>query len=329
MNTVPERDFYQVLNLDRSASPDDIRRHYRKLALKHHPDKSDSAASSETFLKITEAFHVLNDANRRAIYDQYGIEGLKNGVPSRPGFDGFRGQYQFHGDVNAVFQEFFGGNNPFSDFFNDHVEHPISLFGSKFGGMHGMSSVSNAEGPTKDPPFLIDLPLTLEELYSGTVKKVKIQRKVLEENGMSTTNEEICLTIDVKKGWKDGTQIVFPKEGDQGPNKIPNDIIFVVKEKPHHTFQRQGDNLTYTTTVSLVKALTNSVITITTLDERILRIPINDVISPDYVKEVSEEGMPNSKDNNIKGKLYIKFNVKFPTYLSEEKKKAIQQAFDL
>lgn len=213
------------------------------------------------------------------MYDQYGEAGLKNGVPARDGYDGFQGKYAFHGDAKAVFTQFFGGDNPFADYFNQHVENPVAMFGSKFGGLAGMNKAASAEGPVQDPPIQHELLLSLEEVYNGNaVKRIKIQRKVLDDNGMTTSEHETVLTIDVKKGWKTGTKIVFPKEGDQGPNKIPADIVFSVKIQPNGTFERKGDDLIHTTSISLVQALTNTVITLTTLDERILRIPINEII---------------------------------------------------
>jgi DnaJ-class molecular chaperone len=218
-------------------------------------------------------------ANRRAVYDQYGALGLKNGIPARDGYDGFAGKYAFHGDAQAVFTNFFGGDNPFADYFQNEHENPIALFGAKFGGLNGMNRAASAEGPVQDAAIQRDLDVGLDEVYNGnSVKRVRIQRKVLDDNGMTTTEHETFLTIDVKRGWKTGTRIVFPKEGDQGPNKIPADVVFTVKIRDHETFARQGDDLVVTTTITLVKALTNSVITLTTLDERILRIPINEII---------------------------------------------------
>jgi DnaJ family protein B protein 13 len=123
------------------------------------------------------------------------------------------------------------------------VEHPTALFGSKFGGLHGMNKAANAEGPKQGPPVIHELDVTLDELYSGVVKKNKITRKILDENGMTTSEDDTILTVNVGKGWKDGTQIVFPREGDQGLNIIPADIIFVVKQVKHTTFERDGDDL--------------------------------------------------------------------------------------
>ena len=92
--------------------------------------------------------------------------------------------------------------------------------------------------------------MTLEEILHGTAKKMKIKRRVLNPDGRSTRSETV-LAIDVKPGWKEGTKVTFPREGDQGPDNIPADIIFVIKDKPHTTFTRSGSDLKYTAKISL------------------------------------------------------------------------------
>ena len=93
--------------------------------------------------------------------------------------------------------------------------------------------------------------VTLEEILHGTTKKMKIKRRVLNPDGRSTRSEETVLAIDVKPGWKEGTKVTFPREGDQGPDHIPADIVFVIKDKPHTTFTRNGSDLKYTAKISL------------------------------------------------------------------------------
>jgi DnaJ homolog subfamily B member 13 len=109
------------------------------------------------------------------------------------------------------------------DFFVSQVDDGGNrTFGKKFGGLHGMA---HTFVKTQDPPVEFALDLTLEELYHGCVKKVKISRRILSDDGMTTASSDKILTIEVGPGWKEGTKIVFSKEGDQGANKIPGKLI--------------------------------------------------------------------------------------------------------
>eukprot|EP00897_Mesotaenium_endlicherianum_P004302 jgi/Mesen1/38/ME1089229C05695 len=136
--------------------------------------------------------------------------------------------------------------------------------------------------------------------------------------------EEI-LTIDVKPGWKKGTKITFPEKGNEQPGTLPADLVFVVDEKPHDTFKRDGFDLVYTQKVALQDALGDYTVNLTTLDGRQLSVPVNEVISPGYEKVVPKEGMPIAKEPGKRGNLRLKFDVKFPPRLTQEQKAGIKQ----
>ncbi|KAJ3053573.1 DnaJ sub B member 13 [Rhizophlyctis rosea] len=319
-------DYYKLLTTDRSTDEDGVKRAFRKMALKWHPQKNKSPEAPDRFLKICEAYDVLSDAQRRAVYDQYGVDGLKNGVPAREGYEGYPGGYQYHNNPEETFAHFFGGKNPFADFFSSHIEPTPALFGSKFGGLLGMNRPHNpaTSPPSKPPATEKDLLLTLEELYTGTVKKMKVSRKVLNDDEMTTSVADKILTIEVGRGWKEGTRVTFAREGDQGANQIPADIVFIVKQIPHPTLQRDGNDLIYTADLPLVKSLTGTIIDFKTLDGRILKIPVNEIVHTTYQKVIQNEGMPISKTPDNRGNLVIRFRLKFPTYLNEEQKAALR-----
>ena len=136
--------------------------------------------------------------------------------------------------------------------------------------------------------------------------------------------EEI-LTIEVKPGWKKGTKITFPEKGNEQPNVIASDLVFVIDEKPHGTFTRDGNDLVLTQRVPLAEALTGHTVHVSTLDGRSLTIPISSVIHPSYEEVVPREGMPLPKEPSKKGNLRIKFNVKFPTKLTPDQKAGIKK----
>ncbi|XP_062908992.1 dnaJ homolog subfamily B member 13 isoform X1 [Mobula hypostoma] len=313
------QDYYSILGIIRNATDADIKKAYRKLALKYHPDKTTDPCADEKFLQIAEAYDVLSDLRKKATYDKFGEEGLKGGIPSEFGETGaWTTGYTFHGNANKIFRDFFGGDNPFADFFDTKAE--INL---GFGGLRGRGVKK------QDPPIERELHLSLEDLYHGCLKKIKISRRVMNEDGHTSSIKDKILTIQVKPGWLSGTKITFPNEGDQGPNNIPSDIIFVVKDKPHPWFCRDKNDLIYNAPIELAKALTGYTVEIETLDDRFLSIPINDIVHPKYTKVVPGEGMPLSKDPLKKGNLIIQFDIKFPDKLTPAKKKLINRALQV
>merc|ERR1711931_54823 len=299
-------DYYAILDVPRSSSIDQIHAAYRRLALKLHPDKNkDGINQDEQFSRVAEAYEVLRNLETRAVFDQFGEEGLKNGLPKKMG--GWTEGYTFHGDAKRVFRDFFGTDNPFADF--QVPDNEKGTFGGK----------------TQDPPIERELYVSLEELYLGCDKKMKISRHVMNEDGHTSSVRDKILSIRVKKGWKQGTRITFPEEGDQGPNTIPADIVYVLKEKEHDLFKRENDDLIYNAKIPLGKALVGCFVELPTLDGRILSVAINDIVHPNYTKIVYGEGMPKS-DGSGNGNLRIEFDIIFPERLSPEKKLLIKDA---
>jgi len=312
------QDYYSILQLTRSATDADIKKAYKLLALKNHPEKTpNDQIANEKFIQVSEAYDVLSDPKKRATYDQFGEEGLKSGVPAGSGNAGaWTHGYTFHGNADKVFRDFFGGDNPFQEFY-DRVDGDMHM---GFGGLHGRGAKK------QDPAIERELALSLQEVFHGCTKKMKISRRVMNDDGHTSSIRDKILTITVKKGWKPGTRITFPEEGDQGPNNIPADIVFIVKDKPHPRFRRNGVDLVYSAHVPLGKALTGCVVDIHTLDDRLVNVPINDIVKPGYTKRVPGEGMPISTDPSKKGDLVIEFDIEFPNSLSPARKELIQRA---
>jgi DnaJ family protein B protein 4 len=133
------------------------------------------------------------------------------------------------------------------------------------------------------------------------------------------------LTIDVKPGWKKGTKITFPQKGNEQPGMVAADLVFVIDEQPHSKFKRDGNDLVVVHKLTLADALTGCTISLTTLDGRSLSVPIADIIQPGYEKVLPKEGMPIAKEPGKRGNLRIKFDIKFPTRLSNEQKSGIRK----
>jgi len=137
--------------------------------------------------------------------------------------------------------------------------------------------------------------------------------------------EEI-VTIDIKPGWKKGTRITFAGKGDESPNQPAADIVFIVDEKPHATFTREGNDLVLKATIPLVDALCGTVIPVTHLDGRTLRVPVNRPMNPGEALVMRGEGMPVSKSPGTRGNLRVELSVQYPRSLTDAQKQALRAA---
>ncbi|KAK1803098.1 hypothetical protein P4O66_021629 [Electrophorus voltai] len=331
------KDYYSILGIQKGASDDEIKKAYRKQALKYHPDKNKSPDAEEKFKEIAEAYDVLSDPKKKDVYDKFGEDGLKGGAgggsANGPGFT-----YTFQGDPHAMFAEFFGGRDPFEHFFGRvggganedmDVDDPFLNFGmgglgrGRPFGMHG--GHGGRMEKKQDPPVTHDLRVSLEEVFSGCTKKMKISRKRLNPDGRTTRSEDKILTVEVKKGWKEGTKVTFPREGDETPTNIPADIVFVVRDKPHPLFRRDGSDIIYPARVSLKEALCGCTVKTPTLDGRTLTLPIQDIIRPGMKRRFTGEGLPLPKTPDRRGDIIVEFEVKFPERLSQNARDTIAQ----
>lgn len=341
------KDYYKVLGVSKNATEDEIKKAYRKLALKYHPDKNREKGAEEKFKELAEAYEVLSDKKKRDIYDQVGEEGLKAGAGSGGGAGfggsgaggGTRFTYQFHGDPYETFKQFFqsdsmfsgmsfGGGTPMTAMFGDFDDMDSDSSSRGGGGFTrsngfpgGAFFTSGQNGTSKklrqDPPIERELPVSLEEVLTGCQKRMKITRKVIQPNG-NMYKEDKILTINVKPGWKSGTRITFNQEGDQSPNALPADVIFVIKDKPHPYFKRDGSDIKYTAKLTLKEALTcNSTIRVPTLDGDPVTLALRDIVKPTTTKRLTGRGLPLPKEPNKRGDLIVQFDIQFPTTLPE------------
>ncbi|KAF2351057.1 Chaperone DnaJ C-terminal [Trinorchestia longiramus] len=350
------KDYYKILGISKGATEDDIKKAYRKMALKYHPDKNKSPGAEEKFKDIAEAYDVLSDKKKRDIYDQYGEEGLKGGIPGgggNPSSDGSHFTYTFAGDPREVFAQFFGTSDPFSMFMGgdggmgasmfdrmDVDDDAFNMMGGRLGGggagtrrafsfsPHDTSRTRGARA--QDPAITRDLYVTLEEVNTGVTKKMKITRNIVCKETRAMKKEEKILTIQVKPGWKEGTKITFEKEGDQSPGKIPADIVFTIRDKPHQVFKRDGANLSFTTKLTLRDALCGTRVTVPTLDgPKIYLDYTKDIVRPQTVKRITGRGLPYPKDPSRRGDILVHFDIQFPTSLTDSAKEILSEVLPL
>ncbi|KAL5976674.1 hypothetical protein ACLOJK_021007 [Asimina triloba] len=355
-------DYYNILKVSRTATAEELKRAYKRLAMRWHPDKNPGSAKKEAeakFKQISEAYDVLSDPYKRRIYDHFGEETLKEGRPSQQQHGGGDGARQGNGFRTAedIYAEVFGSDGGGG-----------GAFPGREGFFRGGGGNADAGMRPKAPPVENKLACTLEDLYSGATRKMRISRNVVDVSGdlvvfatvrtamsgvnqvifmnvlkglmvedvyevdstgmmccSKVTTEEEILTIDIKPGWKKGTKITFPEKGNEEPNVIPADLIFVIDEKPHAFFKREGNDLVVNRRISLVDALAGTTINLTTLDGRNLAVPVIEVVRPGYEMLVPQEGMPKTKEPGKKGNLKIKFDVKFPSRLTAEQKSGVRR----
>ncbi|XP_044752001.1 dnaJ homolog subfamily B member 13-like [Coccinella septempunctata] len=309
-------DYYGILQIPRTSTSLDIKKAYRGLALEFHPERLKQPNAKEVFSLICEAYDVLGDPYRRAIFDQYGEEGLKAGVPTK---DEFIHPYHYHGDPLLTYREFFGTDSPYADLL-DYLKNPPAIY----------ETSENKAVKEKKPPIKHPLVLSLHEIFFGGVKKMKIHRLTfVDEKQTRTEVTEKILSIPIKPGMRPGTEIVFFEEGDQHPAYEPADVIFITEDKEHETFIRDGNDLVMVVEITLEEALLGTTVTVNTIDHRTIRVPITDVIDNDYEKIVEGEGMPILEKYPEKGDLRIRFKICFPTYLPKASRELLSKGFHL
>mmetsp|Transcript_1805 Transcript_1805/g.6393 ORF Transcript_1805/g.6393 Transcript_1805/m.6393 type:complete len:405 (-) Transcript_1805:297-1511(-) len=339
-----ETEFYDLLGLKKEDNPDfnAIRRAYKKMARKFHPDLNQDA-DPHKFSQINEAYEVLKDEEKRELYDKWGKEGVERG--GAPGFGG--------GGFGSMFDIFGGG---------------------------GMGQ-ARRRGPVKGEAVRQKLQVSLEDMYNGATRKIRVTRtricsgckgagatdaskvstcsscqgsgfvtsyqqlgpgfvtqtrrpcgqckgegKSVDKayvckvcKGQKVVSEKKTLEIHIDKGMGEGQKIVFEGEADERPGIQAGDIVFYLTQAHHDLFTRDESHLKIKKNISLAAALTGAEFTINHLDGRVLHVKSKkgEVIRPGQVKMIQGEGMPTYKNPFEKGNLFIEFTVDFPKKIPE------------
>lgn len=357
---VKETKLYDMLGVSPTANEQELKRGYKKAALKYHPDKP--AGDTEKFKEISEAYEILSDSGKREIYDQYGLEAARSGGPAfggaspggAGGFPGGAGGFSSHAFTNEdafnIFSQFFGGSSPFGGGADDGFGFsgfpgggstrfagsngfggggmpggmPGGMAGGMAGGMPGGFGSGSASPPNVEEETVpVNLPVSLEDLFSGKKKSFKIGRK-----NRGGAFEKTQIDLQLRPGWKAGTKITYKNEGDYNPQTGGRKTLqFVLQEKTHPLYKRDGDNLIYTLPLSFKESLLGFSKTIQTIDGRTLPISKIQPIQPTETSSYPGQGMPVSKRPGQRGDLLVKYKVDYPISLTEDQKRAVAQNF--
>lgn len=356
-----KRDYYEVLGLKKGASDDEIKKAFRKMAMKYHPDKNPGdKEAEEKFKEINEAYSVLSDPDKKSKYDRFGFAGVDPNAGFGGGGSGFGG---------------FGGTGGFEDIFD--------MFGGMFGGGFGGGQQRRNNGPKKGRDLQKAITITFEEAAFGCKKELEINKYVAcptckgegtkpgtskktcpkcggsgqisqmqrtpfgqfqsvtqcdQCGGTGQINETPCedcrgtgkvrktvkISVDIPDGVDNESVIPIRGQGEPGVNGGPNgDLYIVISVKPHKVFKRNGSDLYLEIPISFDQAALGAEIIVPTLEGKVsYKVPAG--TQPGTTFRLKGKGVRNLRNDRM-GDLYVKVNLEVPTKLNHKQKKAIEE----
>jgi len=347
---VSKRDYYEVLGLDRDASKDEIRKAYRKLARKYHPDVNKEDGAEEKFKEAKEAYEVLNDEQKRAQYDQFGHAGA-----SGQGFGGFGGAQDFSGGFGDIFDMFFGGGGRTRDpnapqqgadlQYTMVLEFEEAVFGKEAeitipkeeecDTCHGSGARPGSKVETcshchgsgqlnteQNTPFGRVVNRRVCHYCNGSGKI--IPEKCPTCHGSGRVKKQKKIKVSIPAGIDEGQQIRVSGKGEAGVNGGPaGDLFVVIQVKPHDYFERQGDNIYCELPLTYTQAALGDEIEVPTVHGNVmLKIPAG--TQTDKVFRLKGKGAPNVRGYGH-GDQHVQVKVITPTKLTDRQKELLRE----
>ncbi|MBW2031412.1 MAG: DnaJ domain-containing protein [Deltaproteobacteria bacterium] len=308
------KDYYKILGISRSASPDEIKKAYRKLAMKYHPDRNKGDKGAEAkFKDISEAYAVLSDPQKKKQYDTFGAEGFHTRFTQEDIFRDF--------DFSSIFREFgFGssgrGRNIFSQIFGGLGQDSFGGRGSSFGsGFRGFDGNSQA---AKGRDLVYELPVTLEEAAKTTDKIISYR----------VGGRQQDLSVKIPAGIDSGKKLRLRGKGEPGAYGGPNgDLYIQVKVLDHPLFEREGDDLLFKKEIKYSEAVLGTEIEVPTIDNKTLKLRINPGTRDNAKLRLKGYGMPRMNGNG-RGDAYVQINIDIPKRLNKKQRALLKELAD-
>jgi len=356
-----EKDFYEILGVDRNATPEEIKRAYRKLALQYHPDRNKSPDAAEKFKEISEAYAVLSDSEKRKVYDSYGKAGVEGRYTTEDIFRGvdfediFR-DLGFGGFGESIFDAFFrGGFRRYATEktgediyyrFNITLEQALNGFEAKFnvrrkeacgscngtgaeGGRLIICTSCGGSGSIKNTRRSMFGAFTTITTCSKCMGEGKIAKDICARcRGSGRVEKEETISLKIPAGVDDGYKLRVKGKGNAGEKgSKPGDLYVIINLLPHEKFRREGDDLYTEIPIRYTQAIFGDEIEMQTLNGSVkLRMPAG--TQPDTTFRIAGRGMPRLNRYG-RGDLYAKVKLVVPTKLTEEEREILKKLYEV
>ena len=317
-----KRDYYEVLGVQKGATEDEIKKAYRKIAIKYHPDRNPGdKEAEEKFKEAAEAYNVLHDPKTRQQYDQFGFDGPSMGG-GFGGFGGFGGTSMNMDDIFSMFGDIFGGHG----------------FGGFGGGCNGSGAEAGSGKETCQTCHGSGVITHTTQSIFGMMQQQSvcpvcggegevIKNKCKECGGTGVQKGEEVVEINIPAGVAEGMVVNVPGKGNAGKhNGLNGDIQVFIEEEPHDTFVRDGNDLIYNLLLDFPTAALGGEIEIPTIEGTKLKVKLENGTQPGKTLRLRGKGLPAVQGyGNGKGDLVVNISVYVPKTLSREEKQAIEQ----
>jgi curved DNA-binding protein len=301
-------DYYETLGVKKDGSAQDIKKAYRKLAMKYHPDrnKGDKEAE-EKFKKISEAYAVLSDPEKRKQYDTFGESGFQQRYSQEDIFSGF--------DLGDILKEFGLGGMGGGFRASSGAGSPFEGFFHQSGGPGSAYRTSARPQPVKGSDLTFEMAVSLNEILTGAEKKISLRKEGKVES----------VSVKVPKGIKGGQKLRLAGKGSPSPyGGPPGDLFLIINEQSHPVFTRDGNNLIIEQKIPFSQACLGSEVSVKSLEGKELKVKVPAGVQQQAKLRLKGHGLPSGPKGG-RGDIHVKIAIDIPKKLTDEQKKLIKE----